>query len=582
MKTPGVKPWTVRPWIVIIGIIGLYTSYSIILKSIGLSSQADKSLRPHIHFMSNLSSSESPRQMVMTAFSNTHTTTDKYNLNYPMKDQLCYPTTNYHFIKQVDQDSQAILLQSYYGSTVKTMGGDEFYPTITLNNPVSGKEEVMAVGRVSELSEGRYALYFKSLNENVLYNISDQQIKSIKRGTGYFLNIMLQYSCSEGMLPPPAKYHRSDGGAINKLVPVWFPSSLQQQPLIVRTEERPSHRMQINLKKFKLVLALGDSLMEQMVQGGKLSSKTVVPPWIYKKIQAPLASDKMETHFMKAVQKACKTPQGGMFLGIDKNHVALPKRDACSTNSTLLILNSGIWDLLEDGNFSKSKTCCNYDLNFEDHLGSLRALLLRIRDEFPYVTIGWKSVTAAHVHRTACGSEAACNLRIKYMSNSRATIIYQMQMELLQREFPDVLIVDLYEFTYYRAHLSRPGDGRHYRCDRKSVGMCQEMWNRAFGDSGWGSTPQAMSPGKCNLTHFLTSGVPDRLGAQMSDYATLLIHSQRLAIMPFFPKRQKQMLSAIFRLGHYIHTTKYSTYDMFLTETFLYRHGKSWKSNASH
>ena len=81
---------------------------------------------------------------------------------------------------------------------------------------------------------------------------------------------------------------------------------------------------------------------------------------------------------------------------------------------------------------------------------------------------------------------------------------------------------------------------------------------------------QPMSPGKCNSTHFLTSGVPDRLGSQMSNYATLLIHSQRLEIIPFFPKRQKQILSAIFRFGQYIHTTKYSTNDMFTTVIFLY------------
>ena len=164
-----------------------------------------------------------------------------------------------------------------------------------------------------------------------------------------------------------------------------------------------------------------------------------------------------------------------------------------SVAATLLLLNSGIWDLLEDGTFSKSKTCCNYDLNFEDHLGSLRDLLLRIKYEFPNLTIGWKSVTAAHVHRTARRSETACNFRIKYMSTSRATTIHQMQLELLKKEFPDVLIADLYELTSYRAHLSRPGDGRHYRCDRKNVDMCREMWNKAFGDSGWGSTPQPMS-----------------------------------------------------------------------------------------
>ena len=85
----------------------------------------------------------------------------------------------------------------------------------------------------------------------------------------------------------------------------------------------------------------------------------------------------MEEHFLKAVRKACKTPNAivgshnGILLGYDIDRLTLPRRNACSTNTTLLVLNSGIWDLLEDGIFPKSKTCCNYDANFEDHVGSL-------------------------------------------------------------------------------------------------------------------------------------------------------------------------------------------------------------------
>ena len=69
-------------------------------------------------------------------------------------------------------------------------------------------------------------------------------------------------------------------------------------------------------------------------------------------------------------------------------------------------------------------------------------------------------------------------------------------------------------------------------------------------DPSCGSTPQQMKLEKCNETHFLTTWVPDRLGAQMSEYATLLIHSQRLRMIPFFQMREKQMLSAIFRWGN--------------------------------
>ena len=52
---------------------------------------------------------------------------------------------------------------------------------------------------------------------------------------------------------------------------------------------------------------------------------------------------------------------------------------------------------------------------------------------------------------------------------------------------------------------------------------------------------------QCNTTSFLTVGVGGRLGNQMGEYATLLSHSLRLKMIPFIPKHQKKMLSAIFR-----------------------------------
>ena len=74
------------------------------------------------------------------------------------------------------------------------------------------------------------------------------------------------------------------------------------------------------------------------------------------------------------------------------------------------------------------------------------------------------------------------------MSNSRSGTLHQRQLELLWREFPDVRIADLYELTYNRAHLSRPGDGRHYRCAGEDAAVCEEMWYQSFGYSGWASS----------------------------------------------------------------------------------------------
>ena len=106
MTTPAAKPW-----LVFFGIVGLYAVSSIILETIGLSGKMECS----------------------------NSTAVQYQQHYhPVRDQLCYPTTDYHFVRRVDQDSRAIILQSHYGSTEKTMGGDEFYPTIIFNNTASG------------------------------------------------------------------------------------------------------------------------------------------------------------------------------------------------------------------------------------------------------------------------------------------------------------------------------------------------------------------------------------------------------------------------------------------------------------
>ena len=115
MTTPAAKPW-----LVFFGIVGLYAVSSIILEAIGLSGKMEMEC-------SNSTAVQYQQQ------------------HHPVRDQLCYPTTDYHFVRRVDQDSRAIILQSHYGSTEKTMGGDEFYPTIIFNNNTATGLGFMAV-----------------------------------------------------------------------------------------------------------------------------------------------------------------------------------------------------------------------------------------------------------------------------------------------------------------------------------------------------------------------------------------------------------------------------------------------------
>jgi len=429
-------------------------------------------------------------------------TTDALLLVQTQKQQqICDPTTNYRLSQLQGQE---IILQSYYGSKEKTTGGDEFYSTIIFNNSPADSSTVVAVGRVSDLSDGRYAVVFKSLVELEKYdNFPDTRSRFYNvsltnnsngngngngngNNSGFALKNILQYSCGEGALPPPSKEFKPFNGAINREVHMEFPLSwIQMEKPLQQTQP------QIDLNNFDRVIALGDSLMDQLLQGSK-SENEVAPPWTFDSIQSPLFSDTLK-HFLDPIRKCCKDPNrsqpGRRFLGNDTHRLSLhvPAEGVCSTNKTLLLLNSGVWDLLDDGTQkkpSKSKTCCDYDADFKDHVAALRMLLSFIRHQFKDVTIGWKSMTAVHVHGVVdCKNRGGCANRVKYMSSSRAEAIFQKQKDLIRQEFPDVLFIDLYNLTYPRAHQVKYNDGRHYQCLR-GVNVCRDMWNEAFGNSG--------------------------------------------------------------------------------------------------
>lgn len=419
-----------------------------------------------------------------------NTTTPKVQVQQlPLQPQEpCYPTTSYRLLG-IDSNSTAAIFQSYYGSNQKTMGGDEFYPMILFNSTQETEPQVVAVGRVSDLEDGRYMVKYSSLlslfeHQNVRHTFRPSFYNvSLGKTTKFQFQTILQYSCGDGGLPPPTKLYKTDHGALNRKIPL----SNDQEWLPLQKPFEPQNP-QIDLQEFDRVLAVGDSLMEQLALGAV--DRNVSVPWVYRKIQTPLFSDTVVKRILNVVKESCESPLAAVRNHKDKiflGKMSVPDLGVCSTNKTLLLLNSGVWDLLEDGSMifpSKSKACCNYDKNFVNHVESMRLLLSTLQDIYPNVTLGWKSMTAAHVHRVYCQGESRCLLRTKYMSTSRAERLLEEQEKLLRNEFPRVLKANLYDLTHQRAHHSRKNDGRHFRCEDE-VNLCLEMWKMAFGNSGW-------------------------------------------------------------------------------------------------
>ena len=414
-------------------------------------------------------------------------------------DRACQPTSTY--MVAAGARDEPWIMQSYDRSrNKKTVGGDEFYLSLLdKGNPATG---VLAIGHATDLQDGRYSVSFQTL-------LPDQQVLN----GNYLVTNMMQYSCGRGFLPPPAKAKWQDGKYINRLVEVDV-SAITSPPHIVPMKTAPL----LDLTQFDKVIALGDSLMEQLFHGrGPKLGKLVQ----YVKINAPLSTDMVHSKFLSPIRGALNTTVRG-------------------TKKIALLLNSGLWDLLEDGSARRkpyiSKSCCRNDTLFEDHGQALELLISTLEGEYPQVTLVWKSMTGVHVHRIGDCADQNCRRRCKYMSTSRAAQLYRMQLKAMAEKHPKVRVLDLYNLTYLvqptslctarihsrdatvvvfvclrfycvarnrmtksfttcigwgrynRAHLSRPRDGRHFQCINDTitagVDVCREMWEAAFGASG--------------------------------------------------------------------------------------------------
>lgn len=220
-----------------------------------------------------------------------------------------------------------------------------------------------------------------------------------------------QYSCGMGALFPPMKKDW-DGPGTQDLKPFHFTFETPPFPILYGPNKI------IPIVFDKATYAFGDSLMEQFV--GKLLGKH------FKKVQSALSQSTMFHRFLLPIL---------LFVPL---------------NASTLIVNSGVWDVLEE--IHKS---------WDDHLKAVDYLLTQLTSLLPNTVIVWKSMTAMHVHNCDCSENRACQNRIKYMSTSRAFKLFTLQRNVVEKH-EGVVFMDHYYDTFVSPHESRKRDGRHY------------------------------------------------------------------------------------------------------------------------
>ena len=331
---------------------------------------------------------------------------------------------------QVSIDTTTWVLQTYgIDGSRKTVGGDEFYIYFMQNATT-----IVAVSRTSDLGNGAYALKFTTHPF-----FQQDSLRKNKRGT---LVVWLEYSCGIGSIPRPKRDRWSTNGAV---LTNWNASHVPLPPL---KKFRKPDVGTIDLGQHRSVLAVGDSVMQQFV-----SSK---PNRFYYK-NCAFGKNILDALLSRSFQRVFDTMVGRLdnFFSVH--------------NNTAVILGAAAWELQKPyGNPDKPIRGQPYREKeiLEDHLDSLKRLVIALRERYPRLSIYWKTGVAMHLHvvKRDKGSEWMSIERLAYMSQSRTKRLYRVQNKLM-REL-DVPIMDIYPASYLLADRHRQeADAVHYDVD---------------------------------------------------------------------------------------------------------------------
>ncbi|EEC49625.1 predicted protein [Phaeodactylum tricornutum CCAP 1055/1] len=270
----------------------------------------------------------------------------------------------------------------------KTCGGDEFYVCYHTHSQSIAGNRPMAVAIIADHEDGTYTLDFCQSPLNPLSN---------KRG---HLSVHFQYTSAIGCAPPPSKDHWQHGGYTHT---VYLHRNLPHAPPILRPFLPPiPSRL---LSTFDRVFAFGDSILEQLVQGGSEGCQLIT---YGTKVATPL-----RTETLPRVLDLLEASLGPALAAEEPNQ------------STALILNSALWEILSDQGVPGA--------DFADHLTTCRTYVTTVQRRYPHVSVFWLSPSAVHIHRVYLFNELAQKGiqhkidRVRYMSASRTRRLYDLQ-----------------------------------------------------------------------------------------------------------------------------------------------------------
>jgi len=299
---------------------------------------------------------------------------------------------------------------------------------------------------VTDKKNGNYALEFVQTPTHAAAAAADNNLQ--QTNTNGTMTVILEQSCRMGQISPPLKAKWNWTGAINQFYTL--PNTIQPT---LTPFPRPNADGAIDFANYETVILVGDSTMGQLVCINHYDSNCPTQPGVPQNLLYRLqARSSLNLDTWKDYLNETRI---ALTANLKTTTKKLKTRHA--KGKIAVVLNSGIWDLLADEQGTGGP-------DFEYHIQACRQLVQAVQEEFPSVTVLWKSMTAVHIHVIPkTFKDWYHGRRVYYMSNFRARKIYDLQMELMaDLQIP---VLDLFQTTYLAAHKMRPGDGRHYTED---------------------------------------------------------------------------------------------------------------------
>ena len=230
----------------------------------------------------------------------------------------------------------------------------------------------------------------------------------------------------------------------------------------IRPFQPPKHT--IDLGRYRSVLAVGDSVMQQFVSTTRRNKnrggRYYYPNCAFGRNTAkPLLKHTLQTWY---------DPTANRLRAFRKVH-----------NNTAVLLGTAAWELQrpygDQETLPNTTTSSSYTGPYteeeilQDHIEALVRFVSKLREDFPSVDIYWKTGLAMHLHIVARDLDDDkrewCRIsRLRYMSQSRTERLYRAQTQAMQKL--GIPILDLYPATYLLANRHRKaGDAIHYDGD---------------------------------------------------------------------------------------------------------------------